>query len=116
MIKIPYSEKAKYKHYRQRQVNLFKKDSFKTVPLNHTKYNGKKFEAFNVSGTKALAVIGTYKTGKKGVIQSILIPKKDVEEVSGYTRKAPVYKKTTQKVGTYIRKKRKNKGKKKKKR
>jgi len=108
VIKIPYSTKAKYKHYRQRDPKLFIKDTFKTVPLNHTDYNGKKFALFNKSGTKAKAIVGTYKkNGKKGVIQSILIPKKDVEEVSGYERKAPIYKKKTQKISTYIRKKRK---------
>lgn len=108
-MKIPYSKKAKYKHYRQKNPKLFIKDSFKTVPLNHTNYKGKKFDAFNVSGTNALAIIGTYKSGKKGVIQSILIPKKNIEEVSGYTRKAPVYKEKTQKVGNYLRNKRKKK-------
>jgi len=108
MIKIPYSKKSRYKHYRQKKPSLFIRESFKTVPLNHTKYNGKKFASFNVSGTKAKAIVGTYKkNGKKGVIQSILIPKEDIEEVSGYTRKAPTYKKTTQKVNTYLRKKRK---------
>jgi len=34
-----------------------------------------------------------------------LIPLKDVQEVSGYVRKSPEYKKKTQKVNKYIRKK-----------
>ena len=68
--------KARYKHFTQRNKKDFDKDTYKTVPLNHTKYKGKKFKGYNKSGTNAKAVIGTTKKGKKGVIQTILIPKK----------------------------------------
>lgn len=74
--KMPYSKKAKYKHNRQRSPSDFVMGSFKTVPLNHTKYKGKKYKGYNKSGTTAKAVVGTLKSGKKSVIQSILIKKK----------------------------------------
>jgi len=84
------------------------------VPLNHTDYNGKKFDKFNKSGTKAKAIVGKYKKNDKWTTQSILIPKEDIHEVSEYTRKAPVYNKKTQKVRVYLRRnpKRKKRGKK----
>jgi hypothetical protein len=77
---MPFSEKAAYKHNRQKPPKQFVKKSLRTVPLIHTDYSGKKF---NVPGAKA--VVGKLKTkfqkkGKSGKpvaykIQSILIPK-----------------------------------------
>jgi hypothetical protein len=79
---MPYSEKAEYKHNRQKPPKKFIKGSLRTVNLNHTNYSGKKFD---VPGAKA--IVGTlkpqYRTRKgklgkplKNGIQSILIPKK----------------------------------------
>lgn len=78
---MPYSEKAKFKHNRQKPPKRFIKSTLKTVPLNHTTYSGTKF---NVSGAKA--VVGKLKPqfrkkGKSGksvkyAIQSILTPKR----------------------------------------
>jgi len=72
---MPYSKKAKYYHHRQNNTRKYRKSTFKIVPLNHTHYNGKKFKKYNKSRTLARAIVGTLKTGKKGSIQSILIPK-----------------------------------------
>jgi hypothetical protein len=78
---MPYSEKAKYKHNRQKPPKQFNKKTLKTVPLSHTTYAGTKFK---VKGAKA--VVGKLKpqfrkkgrSGKptKWAIQSILIPRK----------------------------------------
>jgi hypothetical protein len=77
---MPFSEKAAYKHNRQKPPKQFVKKSLRTVPLSHTDYSGKKF---NVRGAKA--IVGKLKPlyRKKGrfgkltawKIQSILIPK-----------------------------------------
>lgn len=68
---MPYSESAKFEHHRQKNPNEFQKKSFKTVPLSHTKYRGKKFKK---KGTKA--IVGKKKKSGKWGIQSILVPKK----------------------------------------
>lgn len=71
---MPYSNNAKYTHNRQLPPYYFEESTFKTVPLSHTRYSGKKY---NKKG--ALAIVGRLK--KKHVkkhndsIQSILIPK-----------------------------------------
>lgn len=71
---MPY-KKSKYERNRQRSPKDFKKDSFKTVPLNHTKYRGKRFKKYMYSGTSAKAIVGKLKRTGKWSIQSILIPK-----------------------------------------
>ncbi len=53
----------KYKRWRQKSPGLFIKSSFRTVPLSHTEYKGKK---------KGKAVVGKLRKSKKWVIQSIL--------------------------------------------
>lgn len=59
-----YPRKTKrYKRYRQKDPKKFIKTSFRTVPLSHTKYKGKK---------KGKAVVGKLKKTKKWTIQSIL--------------------------------------------
>lgn len=69
---MPYSGKAKYLHHRQKDPKKFEKDSFKTVPISHTDYKGKKFDKKGV-----VAVVGKFKKPKKRAwgIQSILEPK-----------------------------------------
>ena len=64
---MPYSEKAKYIHHRQKDPRGFFKSSFRTVPLIHTDYKGKKFKRL---GNKA--VVGLHKISRKWEIQSIL--------------------------------------------
>ena len=65
---------AKYRHHRQKSPELFIKKTFRTVPLSHTEYAGKKFR---VRGAKA--IVGKLKpanrTKTKWTIQSILTPK-----------------------------------------
>lgn len=56
-----------YRRWRQRDPNLFVRSSFRTVPLSHTDYKGKK---------KGKAIVGKLKTTKKWKIQSILEEKK----------------------------------------
>ncbi len=83
VIIMPYSEKAKYKHFRQESPKHFKDEFFPgartkyiTQDLAKTKlYSGKKFD---VKGARA--IVGTLKEeyGGKRKIQSILIPK-DIE-------------------------------------
>lgn len=68
---MPYSKKAKYRHHRQRKPELFDETSFKTVPISHTKYRGKKYKKPGVK-----AVVGKLKKTGKPKIQSILEPKK----------------------------------------
>jgi len=59
-----YPRKTKqYKRWRQKDVSLFVKSSFRTVPLSHTEYKGKK---------KGKAVVGKLKKTKKWVTQAIL--------------------------------------------
>ena len=53
----------RYKRWRQKSPSLFIKNSFRTVPLNHTSYKGKK---------KGKAIVGKLKRNKKWEIQSIL--------------------------------------------
>lgn len=72
---MPYSKKAKYRHYRQRSPKDFDPKSFQTVKFNHVRYQGKKFKGYHKSGTRAKAVIGKEKKTGKSKIQSILIPK-----------------------------------------
>jgi hypothetical protein len=66
---MPYSRKAEYRHYRQLDPSLFDKDTFKTVPISHTNYSGKKFAK---KGNKA--IVGKFKRCKDNCwhIQSIL--------------------------------------------
>jgi hypothetical protein len=52
-----------YKRWRQKSPSLFIKTSFRTVPLNHTDYKGKK---------KGKAIVGKLKKTKKWAMQSIL--------------------------------------------
>lgn len=52
-----------YKRWRQKFPDLFIKSSFRTVPLSHTDYKGKK---------KGKAIVGKLKSTKKWTIQSIL--------------------------------------------
>ena len=52
-----------YKRWRQKAPSLFIKNSFRTVPLSHTEYKGKK---------KGKAIVGKLKKTKKWAIQSIL--------------------------------------------
>ncbi len=52
-----------YKRWRQKSPDLFIKSSFRTVPLSHTNYKGKK---------KGKAIVGKLKSTKKWTIQSIL--------------------------------------------
>ena len=68
---MPYSKDANYKHNRQKNPNLFDKDSFKTVSISHTKYRGKKYKK---RGNKA--IVGKLKETGEWKIQSILEPKK----------------------------------------
>ena len=53
----------RYKRWRQKDTKLFIKTSFRTVPLDHTEYKGKK---------KGKAVVGKLKKTKKWATQSIL--------------------------------------------
>lgn len=53
----------KYKRWRQKSPDLFIKSSFRTVPLSHTNYKGKK---------KGKAIVGKLKKIKKWATQSIL--------------------------------------------
>ena len=69
--KKDHSSKSKYDRYRQHSPKQFQKDTFKTVPLNHTDYSGKKFKK---KGAKA--IVGKKKKSGEWDIQSILIPKK----------------------------------------
>ncbi len=70
---MPYSREAAYRHHRQKDPALFDKKTFKTVPISHTNYTGKKFAA---KGNKA--IVGKYKKCKDHCwhIQSILELKK----------------------------------------
>jgi len=68
---MPYSRKAKYRHFRRIEPKEFKKGTFRTVPITHTNYKGKKW---NKKGVKA--IVGKHKKSKKWRIQSILVPKK----------------------------------------
>ena len=52
-----------YRRWRQKAPSLFIKSSFRTVPLSHTEYKGKK---------KGKAIVGKLKKTKKWAIQSIL--------------------------------------------
>lgn len=72
---MPYSKDARYYHKRQKQPELFEKESFVTIPFSHVKYSGDKFKEWHYQGTPALAIVGTLKTGKRGALQAILIPK-----------------------------------------
>jgi len=54
---------GKYKRFRRKDPELFLKKSFRTVPLSHTSYIGKK---------KGKAIVGKLKKDKKWAIQSIL--------------------------------------------
>lgn len=71
---MPY-KKSKYYRFRQKKPNLFYKSSFRTVPLNHANYRGKKFAEWDFSGTPAKAIVGNLKSSGKRSIQCILIPK-----------------------------------------
>lgn len=75
---MPYSEKSKYKHHRQRPPDQFEKSTFKTVPVSHSNYTGTKFK---VKGAEA--IVGrlkkqfrpkTKKNNKVWAVQSFLIP------------------------------------------
>jgi len=68
---MPYTPEAKYRHHRQRSPKQFIQKSFRTVPISHTSYAGKKFDKPGVK-----AVVGKLKGTSKWVTQSILEPKK----------------------------------------
>ncbi len=53
----------KYKRFRRKNPKLFIKNSFRTVPLSHTDYKGKK---------KGKAIVGKLKKTNKWEIESIL--------------------------------------------
>ena len=53
---MPYSNNAKYTHNRQLPPSYFEESTFKTVPLSHTRYSGKKY---NKKG--AMAIVGRLK-------------------------------------------------------
>lgn len=72
---MPYSKDARYRHDRQQHPRIFNKSTFKTVPLNHTKYRGKKYAHYMYSGTPVKAIVGKLKKSGDWAIQSILIPK-----------------------------------------
>jgi hypothetical protein len=72
---MPYKQ-SKYDRYRQKNPKDFKEDSFRTVPLNHTQYRGKKFEDYMYSRTSAKAIVGKLKKSNEWSIQSILILKR----------------------------------------
>jgi len=55
--------KKQYNRHRQKNPKSFVKTSFRTVPLSHTEYKGKK---------KGKAVVGKLKKTRKWTIQSIL--------------------------------------------
>lgn len=40
---MPYSRKAKYRHIKVNDSKMFIRNSFKTVPIEHTEYKGKKY-------------------------------------------------------------------------
>lgn len=67
---MPYKN-SHYERHRQLPPTRFIRDSFRTVPLSHTDYSGKKFDK---EGAKA--IVGKLKDSGKWKIQSILIPKK----------------------------------------
>lgn len=79
---MPYSEKANYRHNRQKPPNMFDKSTFKTVPLDHTDYSGKKFDKPGAKAIVGRLKVKNRKPKKRGGkprawgIQSILIPKK----------------------------------------
>ena len=54
---------SKYRRHRQKPPSLFVHSSFRTVPLSHTEYRGKK---------KGKAIVGKLKRNKKWAIQSVL--------------------------------------------
>ncbi len=78
---MPYSKKAKYYHDRWRSPNDFIKGTIKTVPLDHTSYNGDKYKGLMECGVDIKARTGKLKHTGKWSIQSILIPKIIAEEV-----------------------------------
>ena len=53
----------KYKRFRRKNLKEFIKDSFRTVPLTHINYKGKK---------KGKAIVGKLKKTNKWEIESIL--------------------------------------------
>jgi len=71
---MPYKN-SHYERHRQLPPTRFIRDSFRTVPLSHTDYSGKKFDK---EGAKA--IVGKLKDSGKWKIQSILIPKKKYVE------------------------------------
>jgi hypothetical protein len=78
---MPYSEKAKYKHNRQKAPKQFDKSTLKTVPLSHTDYKGKKFDKPGAKAIVGKLKVKYRKPARRGgkprawKIQSILIPK-----------------------------------------
>ena len=57
-----------YKRHRLKEPTLFVKGSFRTVPLSHTAYKGKK---------KGKAIVARLKKTEKWAIQSILEEKQE---------------------------------------
>ena len=54
---------SEYKRFSRKEVKEFIKNSFRTVPLSHTKYRGKK---------KGKAIVGKLKKTSKWAIKTIL--------------------------------------------
>lgn len=64
---MPYSHDAEYRHHRQKDPRSFDKSSFRTVPLSHTDYHGRKFKRY-----KDKAIVGYNVYHRRWEIQSIL--------------------------------------------
>ncbi len=75
---------SKYQRHRLKDPNLFVKGSFRTVPLSHTTYKGKK-SSHSVrdapKGAKGKAIVARLKKTGKWTIQSIL------EEKNGHKKR-----------------------------
>lgn len=74
-MNIPrHAARARYEHERQLPTGKFDPKTFRTVPIEHTGYKGKKFAT---KGTKA--VVGKLK-GDGWATQSILVPKESKQQ------------------------------------
>lgn len=73
---MPYGRRARYYHERQRHPSDFVESTFRTVPLSHTGYRGRKFAKWKRKGSGAKAIVGKLRKSGKWGVQSILIPKR----------------------------------------
>jgi len=71
-----------YDRYRQKQPDLYKKNSFKTVPFSHVDYSGEKFSEWHKRESGAKAIVGKEKATGKWSTQSILIPRESLKSQS----------------------------------